>query len=161
MLEFFNNNPAIVSILTLAISVGVIYTGWHVLFNNAKILATRNETYGLITQTSSLLEELTNSAIVIWSTENASANLQLQASSQVAKVQQFKRKLDLLQQRGLQIDVSSNLKRLRKAITLDIERVDTVSVVKKESKIKDIHFYSSELTHTLYQAFIKKYPAQK
>ena len=42
LLKFFNSNPAIISLVTLSITIMLVILGWRVLFNNAKKLATRN-----------------------------------------------------------------------------------------------------------------------
>jgi hypothetical protein len=158
VLDFLNNNPAIVAICTLAVSVGLVIFGWRVLFDNAQKLASRNETYNFVSQLLSLLDELSKEAIAHWVSCDETLNSQLQSKKLVSKTQRFKRKLALLKSRGLEFDCNKELKEIRRAITLDAERANDISDVKKKIKIDDINHYGAELTDKVLTAYQTKYP---
>ena len=116
------------------------------------------ETYGLLSQTLSLLDELIKDAMALWTNDNLTQDNPLQSQTLVSKTHRFKRKLELLSRTGLNIDCTTEIKRLRRAITLDAEQASTISLGIKALKIDDINHFATELTNNVYSAFQKKYP---
>lgn len=158
MLTFLNINPAIVALFTLTVSVLLIVVGWRVVFHNAKKLATRNETYNFVSQLLSLLDELLKESISYWTTSDEVSAGYLQSQKLISKTHRFKKKLALLDTRGLAFDCSKELKNIRRAITLDAQRASDVSTAKKLNKIEDLNYYGAQLTNKVLIAYQNKYP---
>jgi hypothetical protein len=158
VLSFLNTNPAIVALCTLMVSIGLVIVGWQVLYNNARRLASRNETYSFVSQVLSLLDELLKESIIYWSSSETELNGQLQSKKLASKTQRFKKKLGVLTTRGLQLDCNRELRGIRRAITLDAERPTTVSNLAKMEKIEDIDLFGAELTSKVLTAYQNKYP---
>lgn len=158
MLVFLNNNPALTAIIVLFISVILAYIGWNVVYSNSKKIASRNETYGLITHMFKLMDDLLIEATDYWLTPMPQTYHALHAKNFELKISSLKKKLNLIKSRELDIEFDFDLRKIRRSITLDAERVTQISESIRLLKIEDMNHHVSELKINIFRAFECKYP---
>jgi len=158
MLTDINDNPALIAITVLSISIIFVIIGWQVLFKNAKRITSRSETYGLVTHTFKLVDDLLNEASIYWLTPQDNAKHLLHAKNFELKTQNLKKNLQLIASRGVELDFTLELRKARRAITLDAERVSDISDSIKTLKIEDMNHYLTTLKINIFKSFETKYP---
>ena len=157
MLKFLNENPTILSFIVLVISSGLILLGWNVIYKNAKKIASRNETFNLLSNLLVNIDELTSESISFWSSLDDKNEI-LKSKRLELEVVKLKRSLDQLNRRGITFQLNLEIRKLRRAITLDSNNKSSVPKVLIQLKVEDLYLYSSELQNKLILAFQNKHP---
>jgi hypothetical protein len=156
MLVYFNQNPAMTSIVILFLSSLVISIGWAVIYNNAQKIASRNETFNLVSKFLVHIDKLIADSILYWSSE-ANENKRLKSKKFELEIVSLKRSLEQLNRRGLSLNLDLEIRKLRRAITLDSSNKNLISEPQIILKIEDMFFYSDEIQNKLIQSFQDKY----
>lgn len=154
MVDFFNDNPAITALFVLTANIGLIYCGWKVLYKNAKRIATRNETFSLISSCLSRIDDLCNSSVNYWSANDSEHLVMLMKSKQLEQeINSLKQNLKLISSRNININFSRYIRKLRQAITLDAQNKNLVTQTAIQIKVEDIYFYSENIKSHIIEEF--------
>ncbi len=105
-----------------------------------------------------LTDDLLKEATDYWLTPVPNTNHILHAKNFELKITSLSNTLQLITSRDINVNFSLNLRRLRRAVTLDAERVTTVSDAIKALKIEDMNYHSSELKINILKSFDLKHP---
>jgi hypothetical protein len=152
MWSYLNQNPAITSLIILSISSLLVFIGWKVIYHNAKKIAARNETFNLVSKFLINVDKLTSASIIYW-TSNDNENLILKSKKFELEIVSLKRSLEQLKKRGLNLSLDLEIRKLRRAITLDSTNKKTLGDSLKLLKVEDMFFYSDELQNKIMKSF--------
>lgn len=156
MWSYLNQNPAITSLIILSISSLLVFIGWKVIYHNAKKIAARNETFNLVSKFLINVDKLTSASIIYWTSndnDNDNENLILKSKKFELEIVSLKRSLEQLKKRGLNLSLDLEIRKLRRAITLDSTNKKTLGDSLKLLKVEDMFFYSDELQNKIMKSF--------
>ncbi|MEP2652702.1 MAG: hypothetical protein ABJH06_12000 [Paraglaciecola sp.] len=136
----------------------VAFIGWNLIITNSRMLADRNETYALLLSTISKSNSICQAGNEFWSTESYENTNTISASKVFANdIHILRTDLNLLSERKMQYDISNELYKLRRSLTLDAERPDKVQDSIRAIKLEDLTEAATSLKTKLYLAHMKKY----
>jgi len=147
------------------VSICTVIFGWSVLYKNALRCASRAESHQLISQLMDRLEKLERDGIDYWFQDraNISRNRAIGTTrmllSQLATVRML---LEQTSKRGLSLlELNIDLVRLRRALTLDAERPNSLAEEVVANKVEEIATATSVLRRAVYEKFLSSYPVVK
>ena len=142
------------------ISPVLVLSGWWVVYQNAKRLATRAETKVFIDELIKTTSDMEKVAVDYWlagrkeRTEPRNFEMLM-----LAKLRQFDQKLKLLEKREVSSGcIIENTSFFQDSMLLDCECADQMSLDDRIEKANEILGRGGELQTSLYELFIAKYP---
>lgn len=149
--------PVVVSILCSAI---IAFIGWHILFKNAKKLASRSETYTIISSINSLLKEVKKASDDFWLKKKNNDSPIAYDTFVALKLREVQDLLKVLSGRHLDSeDGAKTIFPVRSACTLERTKALKITDDQERAKIlRSIYGVISSCEAEVYKAFEKKYP---
>jgi len=148
----------IVSLLIFAVSIVLVIVGWDVIYKNARRIATQNEMFNQVNSVCSEIVTTKDLAVSFWvkSKDDLTRESCLLHSAMFAsRVNSIDRNIQRLKDLDLEIEQHTNIREMRRSITLDMERAEKIALVDKASKVQDIISHSDDLIQELQNAFIQ------
>lgn len=152
--------PVIISVLCSAV---IALIGWHVLFNNAKKLASRSETYTIISAINGLLKEVKKASDDFWLKKKNNDSPIAYDTFVALKLREVQDLLKILSGRHLSSeDGAKAVYPVRSACTLESTKASEMSDFQERAKIlRGIYGVISICETEIYKAFEQKYPPLK
>lgn len=151
----------IVSVLIFLSSAALVMYGWGVIFDNAKRISSRNETFSRKRALIDDISKLSESAIDYWSMDLDSkdkAKCLMMADVFTIKIQSLKRKINRITRLGLPLELGDTLKDFRKNITLNAEKMYSLNHDDKRDRIANIISLTDNLILDISLTFENKHP---
>lgn len=147
--------PILISVLCSAL---IAIVGWNVLFKNAKKLASRSETYSVVSSTMSLLYELLDISENFWLSEKYKNSPRFYDTIIAIKLRNIQNLLGILCQRDLELgNTTSVVVKIRRSCTLQSNAIATLSDVNKIKQLQNINSIIIQLEDDIYRAYIGKH----
>lgn len=139
------------------INIVIIFIGWLVLYRNAKKIATRSETRGLLDKIIKKVRDLEDQGKVYWlsspkvMTPEQSTIYTIRMQHDIQILEEY---FELISKRNIRVDLSQELFKFRNATTFCSEKVDRAIDV---SRVLDISGRANNICSELEEAYILKY----
>lgn len=139
------------------INLMIVVVGWNILYKNAKKIASRSESRGLLDKVVEKIRSLENEGKTYW-LKNAGL-----ADGEESKIYTIKMQHDiqvledylyLVNKRNINIELSQELFKLRNSITYSSEKLPRTQDI---NRALDISIRASEICNKLEEAFFLKY----
>ncbi|MGP1834352.1 hypothetical protein ACTTBA_14840 [Shewanella frigidimarina] len=128
-----------------SISVLLIFIGWKVVFNNAKKIASRNETYAIVNRIITLLGDIQKLSESFWLQAQFQEQPQYYDLLTLSKIKLIRAKLQILDNRQVDTnDIQTLIFPIRKACTFNSYKVASLSENEKREQIQSILNATSE-----------------
>lgn len=128
-----------------SISVLLIFIGWKVVFNNAKKIASRNETYAIVNRIITLLGDIQKLSESFWLQAQFQEQPQYYDLLALSKIKLIRSKLEILENRRVDInDIQTLIFPIRKACTINSYKIASLSENEKREQIQSILNATSE-----------------
>ncbi|WP_165742808.1 hypothetical protein [Pseudoalteromonas sp. Z9A6] len=152
--------PVLISVFC---SITIALIGWNILFRNAKKLASRSETYTIISSVNSLLKEIKEASDSYWLRKENNDSPVAYDTFVALKLREVQGLLKILSNRHLSSeDGARAIYPIRSACTLNSTKASTISNEKDRATIlRGIYGVVSVCEREIYDAFEKKYPPLK
>lgn len=122
-----------------AVMASLVLIGWGVIYNNAKKIASRNETYAVSNQILSILSDLQKLSESFWIKYEYSETPQFYELLILSKTKQISSKIKVLESRRVKVyDINRLIFPIRKSCTFDIHSVTSKSVDDRREQIERI-----------------------
>lgn len=143
------------------LSAIMIMIGWAIGLRISKKLASRAETHVLISNILAAIDSLETKGHDYWSgvtkvdIEACSSSV---VGSMVQRIEGLRRNFELLGKRRICCEYSFWLYSLRRAMTLDAERVESFSKVERRERVESISECMQSMRSKIYDQFLSVYP---
>lgn len=141
---------------SIIISVTFIVVGWAVLYRNAQKLATRSETKSILDTAFVALQSITDSSMHFWMAEPVNKSIAEYEMNMRYMFTKLSQSIDLLNQRGLEID-SVQVSDLLDTCTLNCEKRSDIKFKERMLLSNTIAADSINLYQDLMNSFHKTY----
>ena len=145
--------------MDMAIFIGpiMVIIGWFVVYNFAKITATRNETKSIIDDCLKIINEITILGKDFWfASRKERPDIHIYETHAISLSTKLYSRFTLLQSRGVKLD-STMIDDLIETLTLNCELVDNTANEERISKVYKIIQQSENATVKMYDIFSKQY----
>lgn len=146
--------------ISVLCSAAIALIGWQVIFRNAKKLASRSETYVLISSINSLLKDIKSASDKFWLQKENNDSPIIYDTLVGLKLREVQDLLSILNKRHLSSeDGAKSISRVRSACTLQSTKALTITSPSERAKIlRGIYGVISVCETDIYDTFSSKYP---
>jgi hypothetical protein len=146
--------------ISVACSATIALIGWNVLFSNAKKLASRSESYTLVTKANDILKEIKKESDDFWLDESKEKSPIMYDTSIALKLREVQQILKILGNREVSCsDVSKTIYQVRRACTLSSPKIQTMDSEEDKAVIlRAIYGVIAVCENEIYTSFMAKYP---
>lgn len=146
-------------LIPTVISILFVLVGWKVVYNNAKKLASRSETYAIVNRLITLLNDVQKLSEEFWLKAEYKETPQNYDLLVLSKTKLISAKLDTLKGRGIDIyELQRLVFPLRKACTLNSYNIDKLSEDAKREQVDGILVSISNFEKQLDSKMTSLYP---
>ncbi len=143
--------------ITIFIGPIMVIIGWIVVYNFAKITATRNETKSIIDDCLKIINDITILGKDFWfASRKERPDIHIYETHAISLSTKLYSRFTLLQKRGVNLD-STMIDDLIEALTLDCELIDNTANEDRVSKVYRIIKQSEDTTVKMYDTFSNQY----
>ncbi|WP_372941756.1 hypothetical protein [Shewanella sp.] len=122
-----------------AVAATIVIIGWQVVYNNGKKLASRNETYSIANQISTLIADIQKISESFWLKGEFNDNPQFYELLVLSKIKLIHSKVKLLEKRSVEVyKVSRLIYPIRRSCTFDIHNIESQTLDFKREHIENI-----------------------
>ncbi|BCV49594.1 hypothetical protein [Shewanella algae] len=126
-------------LMTSLVMASLVLIGWKVIYNNAKKIASRNETYSVSNQILSILSDIQKMSESFWIRDEFNENPQFYELLVLSKTKQISSKIKVLKGRNVDVyDINRLVFPIRKSCTLDIHLVTSKGVDGRREQLEQI-----------------------
>jgi len=143
-------------IILAAVSIGVVFAGWRVIYKNAQKIATRNESFSLIRDANETLDRLRLEGVALWRmTDKDEINFYTKITTNDIRI--LRNTITKLNGRNVHID-SKVLTPLRRALTLNNTKVVDQSIEGMSENISAVYKATERFKAVILSSFEKNHP---
>ncbi len=147
------------SLIPTGISILFVLVGWQVIYNNAKKLASRSETYAIVNRLITLLSDVQKLSEEFWLKAEYNDNPQNYDLLILSKTKLISTKLETLKSRGVNIyELQRLVFPLRKACTFNSYNIEKLSEDTKRAEVDEILTSISNFEKQLDSKMTSLYP---
>jgi len=156
-INYPESSPSDLYSYTPIVSIILIILGWQVIYNNAKKLATRNETKSLIDDIVAIVEKLEGLTTEFWlQSRQSRLDVDVFLLLTQSKLQIFNSRIKIIEKRDISVS-EIDLGKFLEFMTLDCENVDSQKPEKKRKQVESLLDESNKCLEHLYAEFQEKY----